>query len=242
MPLKKSAGNMYPWVTHMHTHLGGECPHKCSYCYVGDSIPKRFRKAPNATGRPPRYSGPLRMLASELNVGYGAGRTIFIDHCNDLFAEDVPTHWIMDVLDHCATFPDNVYVYQTKNPDRFRDFLAWTLPDCMLGCTLETNREISSSISLAPIPVARATAMRALSGVRKLFVTIEPIMDFDVPILADWLQEIRPAFVNIGADSKHHNLPEPSRDKVLALIDVLGFFGIEIRNKHNLSRLIGDHP
>jgi hypothetical protein len=24
MPLTKSAGNMYPWVSHTHTHLGGE--------------------------------------------------------------------------------------------------------------------------------------------------------------------------------------------------------------------------
>lgn len=31
MSLKKSTGNMYPWVTHTHTHLGGECSHKCVF-------------------------------------------------------------------------------------------------------------------------------------------------------------------------------------------------------------------
>lgn len=34
MALTKSKGNMYPWVTHTHTHLRGECPHGCRYCYV----------------------------------------------------------------------------------------------------------------------------------------------------------------------------------------------------------------
>ena len=37
MPLVKSTGNMYSWVDCMHTHLGGECPHKCSYCYANTS-------------------------------------------------------------------------------------------------------------------------------------------------------------------------------------------------------------
>ena len=34
MGMVKSKGNMYDWVTHMHTHLGGECGHECSYCYL----------------------------------------------------------------------------------------------------------------------------------------------------------------------------------------------------------------
>ncbi len=68
MPLKKSSGNMYPWVTHTHNHLGGECPHRCSYCYVDNP---RF-------GRPARYTGPVRVIPDEFKVRYGTGRTIFI--------------------------------------------------------------------------------------------------------------------------------------------------------------------
>ena len=34
MGLTKSKGNMYPWVTHTHANLGGECPHKCRYCIL----------------------------------------------------------------------------------------------------------------------------------------------------------------------------------------------------------------
>lgn len=228
MPLTRSRGNMYPWVTHTHAHLGGECGHRCSYCYVDNP---RF-------GRPQRFQGALRLMRDECLIHYGSGRTIFIDHCNDLFAEAVPAEWIMRVLNHCAAFPDNIYVYQTKNPGRFAEFLAHTLPTCMIGCTIETNRDIPPEISVAPAPVSRALAMKQLSGTRRIFVTVEPIMDFDVPVLGQWLTEIRPEFVNIGADSKRHRLPEPPAAKVLALVDVLNAAGIEIREKRNLGRIV----
>lgn len=41
MPLNRSTGNMFSWVTHTRTHLGGQCPHQCSYCYV-QAIERRF--------------------------------------------------------------------------------------------------------------------------------------------------------------------------------------------------------
>jgi hypothetical protein len=57
-----------------------------------------------------------------------------------------------------------------------------------------------------------------------------------------WLKRIRPAFVNIGADSKGHQLPEPPKEKILALVDLLNQEGIEIREKKNLKTLLtGDN-
>ena len=82
--------------------------------------------------------------------------------------------------------------------------------------------------------------MRMIAGQRlieKKFVTIEPILDFEVVALSNWMKFIKPEFINIGADSKRHNLPEPSMEKVQALIDKLTGYGIEIREKHNLERL-----
>lgn len=67
--LKESHGNMYDWVTHMHSHLAGKCPHECSYCYVQK----------NRFGVSPRYQGELRLIDNEFNVHYGKGRTIFND-------------------------------------------------------------------------------------------------------------------------------------------------------------------
>lgn len=225
MPLNKSKGQMYPWVTHTHAHLGGECPHKCSYCYVDNP---RF-------GRPERYTGPLRLIEEEFAVKYGAGKTIFIEHMNDLFCKDMPHSFIQRVIDHCIAYPENTYVFQTKNPYRYFSMFTWPKKK-ILGTTIETNRNISGC--LAPQPEERMHKMVALFGdeVRK-FVTIEPVMDFDVEILADWIIRINPAFLNLGADSKNHGLPEPTVEKIMALVRALKENGIEVREKHNIERL-----
>ena len=62
-------------------------------------------------------------------------------------------------------------------------------------------------------------------------------LDFDVDILANWIAQIKPEFLNLGADSKHHNLPEPTAEKIHALVAKLKEYGIELREKHNLKRL-----
>ncbi|MHB8109580.1 MAG: DUF5131 family protein [Syntrophorhabdaceae bacterium] len=223
MPLKKSVGNMYPWVTHTHAHLGGECPHKCVYCYVDNP---RF-------GRPERYKGVLRLLEDEFKVKYGTGKTIFVENCNDLFAKEVPDNFITQILLHCRKWPDNEYVFQTKNPGR--SFNMANLPNNhIFGCTVETNRDIPE-ISAAPRPLLRCSTMMAWKG--RKFITIEPILDFDVEEFSDWIVSIEPEFVNIGADSKGHGLVEPPIEKVMALIEELTSNDIEIREKHNLNRL-----
>ncbi len=226
MPLTKSRGQMYPWVTHMHTHISGQCPHQCSYCYVDNP---RF-------GRPERFTGKLRLEEKELTVNYGKGRVIFIDHQNDLFSEAVPTMWIVKVMIHCCAYADNMYVFQTKNPARYlEEFKSFYFPPkTLLGTTIETNRNITGT--KAPNPYARFAAMRRVRG-HRTFLTIEPVMDFDTAVLIDWVDRLRPAFVNIGADSKGHGLPEPPWSKVRDLINGITELGVEIREKHNLARL-----
>ena len=68
--------------------------------------------------------------------------------------------------------------------------------------------------------------------------TIEPIMDFDLGILVGWMKQIQPQWISIGADSKGHNLPEPSSEKVLDLITALKQ-DFKVILKKNLKRLLG---
>jgi len=226
MSLKESKGNMYPWVTHQHCHLGGECPHHCVYCYV-NSFP---------FGRPEKYTGPLRLIEKEFDVKYGTGKTIFIENCNDLFAAEVLDTFVGKILEHCRKHRDNTYVFQTKNPANYLQWLPLMPLNFILGCTIETNRNIPK-ISKAPKPVDRARAMNCLTGQRR-FITIEPVLDFDVDILADWIRRINPEFLNLGADSKNNHLPEPTVEKIIELTEKLKGYGIELREKHNLSRLV----
>lgn len=235
MPWTKSTGNMYPWVDYCHSHLRGGCPHECDYCYTQHMRCKRF------------YEGPLTLKAEELKVNYGEENTIFVEHMNDLFAEKVPQKFVDDILDHCNRYPRNKYVFQTKNPyrpfemlDQYDNYLSRLPDDCMIGTTIETNdEEILLSHSKAPAPIDRfvwITALRAMG--LETFITIEPVMMFDSDILVNWIVEAQPVFVNIGADSKRCGLLEPSKADLQVLIEDLQTEGIEIREKHNLDRLL----
>lgn len=226
MPLKKSKGNMYPWVTHTHSFLGGECPHKCSYCYVETP---RF-------GRHERYKGPIRLIEDEFKTKYDSGKTIFIEHMNDLFADEVPDEFITRIMEHCWEYPNNAYVFQTKNPLRISRRWDDIPYNSIIGCTIETDRaDILEKISKAPSPQERMLPMMFLPTLK--FITIEPILDFNVTGLLNVIISIKPNFVNIGADSKGHGLPEPPWYKVEQLIAGIQEAGIEIREKHNMERL-----
>jgi len=235
MPLTKSKGNMYDWVTHTHTHLGGECPHKCSYCYV-QAMAKRFPVMKE------RYTGKIRIIEKEMDVKYGTGKTIFIEHLNDLWANGVPDKFVNMVLGHCSVWPDNTYVFQTKNPYRYMDFIHRMPPRRILGCTIESSDdEQTARISDTPMPHARYSEMRnlRLQGER-LFITIEPILDGNMLKLANYIKGIDPEFVNIGADSKGGNLNEPTAEQIIELIELLNHYGVTIRRKTSLSRILGD--
>ncbi len=227
MALKKAKGNMYPWVTHLWNPIAGPCPHQCSYCYVKSMC---------------RVKQPAELSLKTPFPPLGKGKTIFVGHLCDMFAEGVPDYFILRVLEHCYEWRSNVYVFQTKNPSRYRAFLNFFPPYILLGTTTETNRE-TPDISNAPEPIIRLLDMLVLACMMwrmrtsRIFITIEPILDFDVDVLALIISKIKPEFVNIGADSKRHNLLEPSPTKISGLVSALKAAGIEVRLKENLKRL-----
>lgn len=231
MSLIKSSGNMYPWVTHMHSHLRGACPHACPYCYATKGRARRFAQ------------GPLTFRREELNVGYGSvghiPKTIFVEHTHDICANGVQDEWVAAILRHCRMTAYNTYVFQTRNTLRLDCHFAGLLPPkCMIGTTIETDR---NAPGFAPTPLYRAKGLhncKLIDGATT-FLTIEPILDFDLDGMLELIEIAIPSFVNIGADSKGCGLSEPSGDKVLELIDGIQKMGIEIRQKTNLDRLLG---
>jgi len=90
----------------------------------------------------------------------------------------------------------------------------------------------------APTPSQRIVGIREISALGyNTFITIEPILKFDLDEFANMLIWARPSFVNIGADSKGHGLEEPSYSDIMKLYDRLCDKGIEVRKKINLARL-----
>ncbi len=237
MGLSKAKGNMYKWATHTHRHLVGRCPHRCKYCYVQD-IDKKLQAR---FGRPPLYAGDPQFKTDELDVNYGAGKTIFIEHMGDMFANAIPADWINHILAHCNMYKNNRYIFQTKNPLRAYDFCVMeSIPKtALIGTTIETNRaEVIAQYTEAPSIPCRVSGIAQIMRLGwETFITIEPIMKFDLAIFSSMLIEAKPSFINIGADSKGCNLPEPSSIEILNLINALRDAGIEVNLKDNLKRL-----
>ena len=220
--LNEQKGNMYGFVTHTWNAIKGKCPHDCEYCYM-----KVFPQ------------GELRFDEKELKTDLGKGNYIFVGSSCDMFAKEVNDGWITKVIKHCLKYPNNTYLFQTKNPARFFVFksLLEKLPMLILATTIETNRqEELDKICKAPKITDRQYYLGQVDFADRM-VTIEPIMDFDLEVLVNWLKDIDPHFVNIGADSKGHHLPEPSKEKILKLVEELNKF-TEIKKKENLGRLL----
>lgn len=217
MPLNKQKGNMYPFVTHTWNPIRGKCPHDCVYCYM-----KVFPQS------------DLHFAEKEMNTNLGKNNFIFVGSSTDMWAEIVPNGWIAKVLKHCRDNDVyNKYLFQSKNPTRFRKWLGLFPDDTFLGSTIESNRY--STFSKAPPPLIRKQAMVELPLLK--MISIEPVMDFDLDDMVCWIKEIKPEFVSIGADSKGHNLPEPSSEKVECLIRELQNFTM-VKTKSNLKRLL----
>jgi len=176
---------------------------------------------------------PLRLVEKELNEDLGSDNFIFVGSSTDMFAKDVPKEWISKVLAKCRNYK-NTYLFQTKNPMRFNDFKDEFPISSIFGTTLESNK--NHRVSFAQDVSARAVWLSDFKANSKM-VTIEPIMDFDLVPFVIMIKNIKPQWVNIGADSKGHKLLEPSKDKVLELIKELSKF-TKVIKKENLKRIM----
>lgn len=223
MGLNKSKGNMYPWITHTWNPLGGECPHKCSYCSTNKLMRYPAIKE--------KYTGKQRFIKKELTTDLGSGNIIFVCAQNDLFAgfNDITYDEVYDIIAYLNKF-DNTYLLQTKNPFGTNGFI---FPEKTIFCTtIETNRWYPEIMKNCPTPIDRAFSMPENS-----YITIEPIMDFNLIDFVAILKATHPKQINIGADSGNNNLPEPPKEKILQLMNELEKFTI-VKQKKNLKRLL----
>jgi hypothetical protein len=107
----------------------------------------------------------------------------------------------------------------------------------VLCVTVESNIPWPG-ISKAPQPYERIYWLKRWLG--KRMITVEPIMDFDVMTFSEMILSCDTEQVNIGADSGNNHLPEPSREKVEELIELLAPH-TKVHLKKNLRRLLPEH-
>ena len=225
--LNKQKGNMYEFITHTWNPIKGKCSHDCSYCYMKQIVP---------------HNSPPRMAEHEFHTDLGNGNFIFIGSSTDMFADDVPSQWIMRVLDYCKLQHDvgnkNAFLLQSKNPQRFLEFVDHPIAKrCVFGTTIEGNRFYPEIMCNAPQIEERVEAMEKMANLGfTTMVTAEPLLSFDLEQMLEYIKRCNPKKVNIGRNScRNIELPEPSKEEVELLIEGLkGISKIEIKKNAKL--------
>ncbi len=225
MPLNKSKGNMYGFITDSWNPIRGKCSHECKYCYN--------------LGRP-FFEKDVQLVEKELKTRLGKDKFIFVGSSTDMFADNIPFEWIKEVLltcfDNMLDNSDNKFLFQTKNPKRFKEFV-FSYDRMILCSTIESNRDYDS-VSKAPSIAERVKEMADLKRKNyQVMLTLEPILDFDLEAFKNMIDRIKPNYINIGADSKGHKLPEPNKIKLRKFVSFLKETSY-LTIKPNLRRLL----
>ena len=227
--MKKGIGNTYSG-TYSSDHVKGlgHCFFNCRYCHKN----KRFNKV-----------APHRLNEDALCEDLGSGLTVFVASGSDLCAPNITDHERLRVLDHCASYPGNTYWIQSKAPavltskQVFLEHPVWAC--AYLGTTIETNRDYH--LSQAPNVEQRADALATATEYDiRTYVTLEPLVDFDLDPLVDLVRRCQPSFVHIGRNTRRKVvLPEPAKYQVVELIQRLTeFTTVKVKHNANIWRLV----
>ena len=152
--LNFTKGNMYEFIKYTWNPIKGACHHDCKYCYM-----KQIN--PNA-------SQP-RLAKYEFYTDLGKGNSIFIGSSTDMFADNIPSEWITQVLNYCQQKQDtkrpNWYLLQSKNPKRFLEFANHPLmKHVVFATTIESNCNYPEIMSNSPKIEERAEAMEEVAS------------------------------------------------------------------------------
>ena len=142
----------------------------------------------------------------------------------------MPREWILKVLEAVKANPRVKFLFLTKNPSRYFEFIDRMPENVLLGATIETDRDEGySAISRAPKPSERLQAMAKLEWPAKV-VSVEPVLRFSERF-PQLLAEVKPLLAYVGYDNYGCKLPEPRLSETLQLIETLRSLGIEVVEK-----------
>ena len=207
------------------------CRFECVYCCARALAETRLKNSP-------RYKDGFkpRLIEEELRRRFKPGLFIFVCFMGDIaFAT---REEFLRILARIREFPGTLFLIQSKNPEQlytwWHDWGIGLPAHAYLGTTIESNRNYG--LSKAPPPIDRFRYLTGYPHNRK-FLSIEPIMDFDLDVLVSWVRIINPNIVEVGADNYGHHLPEPEWGKVEELLKELRKVCPTVVEKEGLERL-----
>lgn len=208
---------MFKTVTQTWNPFTG-CDFACTYCWARTLAMTRLHY--------PDFKPTLR--PNRLQRKFKAGGFVFVSSMGDIACASVNQR--AAIYSVIMANPQADFLIQTKSPG----FYLPVRDNIVLGVTLETNRAVE--FSRAPTPQDRYGEARLYRG--RHFVSVEPVMDFDLDLFSAQIIDLNPEVVEIGADNYQNNLPEPSSEKLRLLIDVLKNAGLNVKIKDGLERLL----
>ena len=218
-----------PWVG---------CEHDCRYCRPSfqAQLKRRRNKCPDCYSFVP-HGHPSRLQNQRFPK---TGFMQFIFTCSSGDIAFCPDNYLQQIVAEIRRHKDRTFLLQTKDPTVFQ---RTKFPDnVILGITLETNKDaLAQAVSKAPPPSQRRKVFKTVEHARKM-LTIEPVMDFDLDTMIQWIDDLAPCMVWLGYDSKRANLPEPPLAQVKELSWELGRRGLVVVLKTIRDARRSDQP
>lgn len=201
------------------------CNFNCSYCWARKLANGKLKKSyPNGfipITHPDRFD--KRFKPDDF---------VFVCSMGDIsFAPSVVWDQIYFIA---QKHPSTKFLLCTKNPAVYLN-LAWRLPNVYYGCTIETNKDYA--VSKAMRCYDRYLAMKEVAHPHK-FLSIEPVMSFNLEVFVDWVADIKPEMIEIGADNYHNNLPEPQPQYLIKFLETIKRYTPIVIEKQGLERLL----
>lgn len=162
------------------------CLHGCTYCYAR-RIAERFADKNNLT----YMDGVKPEHLSNVPYPYGFMPTlhterlsepqkvkkpsiIFVVSMGDMFGEWVPDEWIEQVFNACEKAPQHIYLFLTKNSERFQNLRYSEHIYSKLTMNKHKNWWAGASCSTYE---QYKEAMRGLRCMHRAFLSIEPLLE-----------------------------------------------------------------
>jgi uncharacterized protein YeaO (DUF488 family)/Uri superfamily endonuclease len=220
--------NMYAAARTWNPFKG--CKFDCSYCRP--SFQQQAKRQMRICSKCYAYTPHIH---PERLAKIPSAEIVFVAGNGDLaFCPPEFVHRILDrIEDHNRRCPHKTYYLQSKQPECLAPFITRLPPNIVLVTTLETNQDDQyERVSLAPPPSVRFQQFKELDWPRKV-VTVEPVMDFDTDVFANWIVKLIPEYVWLGLNSRpgRVQLPEPPPEKLKSLVQRLDAAGVQMRFK-----------
>ncbi len=208
------------------------CLFNCTYCSARKLALTRLKTSERyKEGFDPHF------VWKELGRRFRDGTWCFLCYMGDISwagAEAVKL-----IIEKVESMPGVSFLMLTKDPScylRWQEEWGFEAPSNLyLGATIESN--IDHGVTKAPPPEKRYEAMRDLQHDKK-FISMEPILSFDLGTLLGWMKQVKPCIIEVGADNYHHKLPEPESWILRRFIEDLRAFCPNVIEKNGLDRLL----